>query len=756
MQIFELHFNPKNKEGKLIDTFSYQPEDVYEKRLGALTIGGELTNGSSNKTLLNNLANKIKGTYHSLPTRSQEEALREGLKEGNNFLKKQKWDGDLNVAVLSIKNNELQFSKVGNLKILLSRNKEITDIGKNADEEKESFGSIVTGKIKKTDKIIVLTKEIYNEFVDQDLLIDLAENKPISDQKLEKISKIQKEKFPKVAGICLLIDFTIKTSKQEKIINKDQFSFKKTFLKAAESAKRLSILLFDNLKKFLLRLFKAVRENGKPLLRKGVSLSAALIKDLKKATVSFFSFLKSKAVQFKNRFKQKVEERKERKEELKKIENKNSQIEESKDESGDKNRDKSGNKSKEIFNLVKEKKGLFLDLCSNIKSFVTKESKKTYEGFKSTIKKLKKENYLPEIPKFKIPTSRIKKRNLYLISLLVLIIITGSLVAHSERRTQLEHQEALLSEISERIEDIDVEDSDAYENLIYHYENLKDLTDQRIAYQAKAERLKSQTSQKLLEMNNTRIVEDPQLIFEANEIIPSKIELVGDEIYSYNPFLSSAEKYNLATDEQLITPIRFNDGGIFSISSTDNDLFFFSRPNEIISHNDTNTSRQLASPYESYSYQQLESFQNYLYFLERRNNQIIRYSYPDLDNPEIWIEERVPGNIVSFAIDGNIWMLKDNNEIWEYGSNRPIAQSKIKHEQLFPKAERFSSIKTNSTSPIHVLESRNKRVIIFSKEGELLKQIIFPNSQNIKDLAIDNNKIYLLDGQEVYMVEVNL
>ena len=38
MQIFEFHFNPKLKEDKVFDSFVYEPESSYEKKLGNLYI----------------------------------------------------------------------------------------------------------------------------------------------------------------------------------------------------------------------------------------------------------------------------------------------------------------------------------------------------------------------------------------------------------------------------------------------------------------------------------------------------------------------------------------------------------------------------------------------------------------------------------------------------------------------------------------------------------------------------------------------
>ena len=61
MQIFELHFNPKLKEEQIFDSFVYEPENVYEKRLGSIYMVAELQNAlPQNLKFLDELAKVIK------------------------------------------------------------------------------------------------------------------------------------------------------------------------------------------------------------------------------------------------------------------------------------------------------------------------------------------------------------------------------------------------------------------------------------------------------------------------------------------------------------------------------------------------------------------------------------------------------------------------------------------------------------------------------------------------------------------------
>ncbi len=713
MQIFELHFNPNNKEGRLIDTFCYQPEDVYEKRLGALAIGGQFKpTESSNKTFLNNLSYKIKSTYHSLPTRTQEEALREGLKEANNFLEEKKIKKNLHVAVLSIKGNQLQFSKVGSLKILLSRNGEITDIGKNTDDNTSTFGSIVTGKVKKDDKLIVLTEEIYKKFLAENLLVDLADTSPIDDKKLEKVSKIQKEKFPKEAGVCLLVDFSIDTSLgNSKIISKDEFSFKKFTLNLISETARLVSFLWEKTKDTIVGLINWTIKTGKPAIERLFKFFLVVLKDIRRGIIKLLSLAKKKLGNIK-------------------IEKPKKEITE-----------KSSKEEKDSFKLIE---------------FIKTEGANGWNSLRSNLKKLKDSDYVPKINNFKIPEDKEKRRNLYLAGLLLLIILIGSFVTHSERSKKLEIQREILGRMKEDIGQITAHPNN-FAELKDYYEELGGLIRGGISPKAKAEALRSDIAQKLLHINNTQIIEDPEFLFSTTEIVPSKMTLVEDEIYLYNPFLSSAEKYNIETGEKLIRPIRLDDGGIFSLTDVNGTPYFFSRPDKLIVNDN---SYVLDIPFLDHSYQQLASFGEYIYFLERKNNQIVRYHKDNPTESSIWIQERKPGNITSLAIDGSIWALKEDNSIWKYEGGKPISESEIVHREIFPFPERFSLIKTGQDLPLFILEPRNNRVIVSSKEGELITQLIFPNAKNLKDIIpVGENeqiKIYLLDGQEVYYTIIEL
>jgi len=221
MQIFELHFNPRQKEEETFDSFVFQPENVYEKKLGSLYMVGKLQNIlPQNLKFLDKLAGVIKKNYYTLSAKSPEKALSNCLKKVNEHLDQEikkdnvSWLGNLNFTVLALNNANLIFTKTGNLKILLLRTGEITDIGKELDLREiepypiKIFLNIASGKLIENDAILVLTKEIFEFFQEQNLLVKLAQLENIDSKKIKEILPphlFEKGEGAKVSGICFLV-----------------------------------------------------------------------------------------------------------------------------------------------------------------------------------------------------------------------------------------------------------------------------------------------------------------------------------------------------------------------------------------------------------------------------------------------------------------------------------------------------------------------------------------------------------------------
>lgn len=249
MQVFELHFNPKNKEDKVFDSFVYEPENIYEKKLGNLYMAGELTKFlPQNSRFLNSLALTIKKEYYGTGLKkSPEMSLQDALKRGNEFLDNEvkrgnvSWLGNLNFAILNFSSQDflLNFTKAGNIKILLIRDSELLDISQNLELQEAApfplkvFENTASGRLTQDDKIIILTQDVFSALSqDGDFLTQLGE---ISDEKgLKEILKTKKQILSEVSGICFLLMIGQESEGKQTLTFRNKspkFSFRETFFK---------------------------------------------------------------------------------------------------------------------------------------------------------------------------------------------------------------------------------------------------------------------------------------------------------------------------------------------------------------------------------------------------------------------------------------------------------------------------------------------------------------------------------------------
>lgn len=253
MEVFEFYFNPSSEKeidvgltNSIFESFYYEPENIYEKRLGSFFTVGLLKKVlPHNIKFLEKLSKFIKEEYYKKTLIGPEKSLKEALKQANGFLEQitkkgdVSWLGNLDFAVLTIKNFTLNFTKTGDIKILLLRNKKIIDLDKKIkfkDIEPyplRIFGNIVSGKFDEDDLILVLTKDIFNFFQQENLINDLSLLKEISIKEIKKIFNTKKENLEKVSGVCLMILLKKEIlGKKKEIISSPslkEFSFKEFF-----------------------------------------------------------------------------------------------------------------------------------------------------------------------------------------------------------------------------------------------------------------------------------------------------------------------------------------------------------------------------------------------------------------------------------------------------------------------------------------------------------------------------------------------
>lgn len=303
MQVFEFLFNPKSKEGLIFDSFCYDPENIYEKRMGSLYMIGILKNAlPQNAYFIGNLAKTIREKYYKTISATPERSLKETLKKANEYLERTarngdvSWLGNFSFAALSLKNRELNFTKIGDIKIFLIRKGQIIDIDQRLKFEEiepyplKVFGNIVSGSLNEDDIILSATREASDFFIQENLMQEFAKislHSPLSEglKKIRKVFEAKQEKLSEISGSCLFVSLNKEIAPKEKEILTAQKTNLSNFVRIPET-------IIIPLKKIFQTPRKASAKTKKlAVLGKNLFAFSNLAKHFKKITLISFNKL---------------------------------------------------------------------------------------------------------------------------------------------------------------------------------------------------------------------------------------------------------------------------------------------------------------------------------------------------------------------------------------------------------------------------------------------------------------------------------
>ncbi len=157
-----------------IEILNFTPENIIQSQMGSLLGVFEIKDDDENSAyIVNFLSSVAKKEYFANPKRLPEEnfelalnkinlALSEIAKHGNI-----KWMGKIDMAICAIEKNSIFFSVAGSARIILARDKMLTDITqglapKGAPYPLRTFTDTAGGKLKDGDKLIITTGDIFH------------------------------------------------------------------------------------------------------------------------------------------------------------------------------------------------------------------------------------------------------------------------------------------------------------------------------------------------------------------------------------------------------------------------------------------------------------------------------------------------------------------------------------------------------------------------------------------------------------------
>ncbi len=242
---------------------------------------------------------------------------------------------------------------------------------------------------------------------------------------------------------------------------------------------------------------------------------------------------------------------------------------------------------------------------------------------------------------------------------------------------------------------------------------------------------------------------------------PTHLFFVNNAIYAANPDTNAIGKMELDGKASVAHATSAGIGFITngSVQSSDKTITFSTDGGGIAlfdTKDNTLTSQTIDYPSDKPAIEDLAVFGNRLYIYDTGLKNILSFNKTlrGFSGGSPWITDADAAKtpIKSIAIDGSIYALAQDGKITKFfrGAIADFTQAAVD-----PSLSSATKIVTNDTMQnLYVLDPANKRVVIYSKKGALLRQLFFEDASSISDIAIsaDETHLYALDGTKVLEV----
>lgn len=723
LKVQKLIYRSSQKKN-FLDTVVFDKKCLDNKSLGKIFILVETEDQSiESAEISQGVIEIIKNQYYKEKAETAERRLEKTLQKLNDILSelitlgKKKWVNSINVLVAVIHKDQIYFSKTGKAYVLLIRGKENISITEDSSPylnyPVKIFKHILSGRIEHQDFLILGNATLFNYFSDYKLSLITKRQKRIKEKKESLLKIIQEEQIPKNI-IALLI--SVKKQKVETLneIKRIEFQTESEVTQAVKrrlQAKIKKKFPFSIFYFFFNLLIKVLHYIQKKILNK-ILLQTAL-PFIKKSLLYLSKYLRKK---------------------IKKTFNKN--------------------KTYEKYYSVKLQNKLY-------------KFDKIYDYLKKIQNKISALYLL-----------LFSKKKLVFISLSVMIFIFASTLFIFKKENQQNNQESssnmdsdivnLLTQAKEKKEQAEnaliFNDENQAKNLLSEAQNLTQQVlgekIENIEAQTLNKEIKTQIEKiyKLEKRDNLSVVYNLLILKENIDI--QQIIPFGEDMYFYANTDKNLIKLNLKNKEAKIISPNFSD--IKNLKEGTNIgkeiLAFLSEDKHIFTYNPSNNKLEKSADITlEGEFTKIKGFDAKLFLADKTKNQIFKSlkTMSGFSQPLEWLIDPLEvSEIKELAIDGSIYFLKTNGIVEKYFKGKKID---FQLDQIDFDLKNTDKIFTETDYQNLYLSSKSaKRIIIFNKNGKLVKQLLLENLESLDDFWVnpEEKTIFILSNNKVY--ETNL
>jgi hypothetical protein len=263
--------------------------------------------------------------------------------------------------------------------------------------------------------------------------------------------------------------------------------------------------------------------------------------------------------------------------------------------------------------------------------------------------------------------------------------------------------------------------------------------------------------QLIIEISGNNSLDQLSVAYNLEDFLGKKIEIKNQEIFILEN--SGQEILRIKVDQSREKIALANKQTIRNFTVSENKLFVLSAGIQMLDleKNDQSFSQIKEEGESDKSAELLSSFGPYLYLLNKDKRNVYRYYYnrDKLSEPIGWLVDKEGvnfNNINDLLVDGDLWLSSKEGELFKFskGSRSDFA---IKGLEQLPTSAIILSTSENGSS-IALLEKQNKRLLILTKDGQLISEVKSNELAGVSSIAFanDEKKIFALSGSIVYEV----
>lgn len=292
---------------------------------------------------------------------------------------------------------------------------------------------------------------------------------------------------------------------------------------------------------------------------------------------------------------------------------------------------------------------------------------------------------------------------------------------------------------------------------------LSDLPEDKDEYVAKKSELLAELDGVLYKLKRETVLTDPELLVslaaDASSGSLRGLALFNGKSFAFDDSSKQVVIVNNESKEVTRADLPDNIGQVIAAAAGNSGVFAItSEKRLLLVREDGSVTNGQIQTSELQDLKDIDVYANRFYILDPASNMIWKYNPAGTgaaaEDKYLQQNSENFGNARSMAIDANIYVAFDDGRVKRYLSGAEETWAPV---AVDPELDNAVSVWTTAeTDRVVVADRKNKRIVIFRKDGRLVGQITSPKWEGPTFVTGDDQakKLYVLDGNRIYQIDL--